>query len=1109
MTHTPGRVNPRARNNIQKAEKGEKWTGEDPTKEEVEAAITKMGVGKAGGDDEVLAEHLKYGGAACQEEVVRIVQTMWRRAAHAEETREADGWPGEWTLAIQVPLWKSKGDRNDKNTWRGVTLLSVGAKVLARVVADRVQKWMTPWRREDQMGFMSGRGTDDAHQVSRRIAEETAKGKNGSGNVVISMYDIEKAYPRVCRNALWDLMRRWGCDDRLVAVCRALHDHTRVVVRVHGGVSSEYMPERGLREGCPTSPPLFTAYHTAVMNDYEIRRRQAAELSGHTPGIKWTVQIDGKLSHIRRQKGTCIGTGHAKKVGSDTISKQTEVVIGSMCFADDTATVAEPGEEEQAERILVETTQDWEEKLHPGKTEKIWVIPEGRQETDVRRKGETETAKHVGAWLHENGKPNRDTLERVMRGKKAYARITRAWMMGARGSRSSVKERLARTTRINVMKAGVVPTMTAFCKTRAWSAYALAQVGLVERRALRAAFGITMKEVREHKIRHDRLYKAACWLPIDKVIKRETLRWMGHVARMKKDRLPKIALFGWRKGVDPKVGTWYGQERWMKNVLKEAQIPEMDWFRAAQSRGPSGKWQWLIDRAFPRDKATKSHKIKLNRFKVGYDCTERLPIPEKKRRIGRWPYKLDMQERECPVCGEISETGSALEKHYSDQHAVFDPEITTHQEVKCKYCGEHVRAATKLGEHREKYCKAWKRREKREGEGGDGWMPVSTPSAGDIPERWYVYTDGSGPATSQTWREQTPGDGAGWGVGVFRGDQAGVTHEEGAEEPAYKLSGPVITEKTNHLFVGAEEATNNTGELTAMIEGMIWLQTEMPDGGGVPITVRYDSEYAAGMTRGNLVPTTNVKLVEKAREVRKKLEEKRQISWSWVKGHSGENGNWWADKLADEGKQGSIGEHNERWAAPPTPVAEWEKDWMHEVCRKCGEDFQLDGRRSAAHETKCTGKGVQGMGFPGYMKCRKCGFLTGSGVEDTIKLMRQNRRYHEDECLGTDEANKTCRGCGMRVDDDAENPLMSRRMHEQKCAHFRNRAQSAEEAFWTCICGYKCGKANWQRNKEKHEAKCRGDSLLNRTCVCGFVQDESLPFVHWAHLKICKKAKAR
>merc|ERR1712208_80994 len=120
----------------------------------------------------------------------------------------------------------------------------------------------------------------------------------------------------------------------------------------------------------------------------------------------------------------------------------------------------------------------------------------------------------------------------------------------------------------------------------------------VERRALRAAFGINMRDVREWKIRHDRLYRAACWQPIDQVIKRETLRWMGHVARMKKDRMPKIAMFGWRKGINPKKGTWYDQARWMKNVLKEAQIPEMDWFNAAQSKGPGGKWQWMIDRAF-------------------------------------------------------------------------------------------------------------------------------------------------------------------------------------------------------------------------------------------------------------------------------------------------------------------------------------------------------------------------------------------------------------------------------------------------------------------------------------------------------------------------------
>ena len=30
-----------------------------------------------------------------------------------------------------------------------------------------------------------------------------------------------------------------------------------------------YKMERGLREGCPSSPPLFNCYHTAVMIDFE------------------------------------------------------------------------------------------------------------------------------------------------------------------------------------------------------------------------------------------------------------------------------------------------------------------------------------------------------------------------------------------------------------------------------------------------------------------------------------------------------------------------------------------------------------------------------------------------------------------------------------------------------------------------------------------------------------------------------------------------------------------------------------------------------------------------------------------------------------------------
>ena len=51
---------------------------------------------------------------------------------------------------------------------------------------------------------------DDALQVTRRLVEEVATSIDGSEGVELSFHDIEKAYPRVCRGALWDLLSRWG-----------------------------------------------------------------------------------------------------------------------------------------------------------------------------------------------------------------------------------------------------------------------------------------------------------------------------------------------------------------------------------------------------------------------------------------------------------------------------------------------------------------------------------------------------------------------------------------------------------------------------------------------------------------------------------------------------------------------------------------------------------------------------------------------------------------------------------------------------------------------------------------------------------------------------------
>ena len=72
-----------------------------------------------------------------------------------------------------------------------------------------------------------------------------------------------------------------------INVCKGLHNFTRFHTRVEGVTSRDYEADRGLKEGCPSSPPLFNLYHQAVLADFRIRRKRTAARLGLTAGVEW------------------------------------------------------------------------------------------------------------------------------------------------------------------------------------------------------------------------------------------------------------------------------------------------------------------------------------------------------------------------------------------------------------------------------------------------------------------------------------------------------------------------------------------------------------------------------------------------------------------------------------------------------------------------------------------------------------------------------------------------------------------------------------------------------------------------------------------------------
>ena len=67
----------------------------------------------------------------------------------------------DWKKGLVVRIWKGKGDRQDCNNFRGITLLSVPGKLLAHLLLTRIRNHLLKHQRPEQSGFTPGKSTTE------------------------------------------------------------------------------------------------------------------------------------------------------------------------------------------------------------------------------------------------------------------------------------------------------------------------------------------------------------------------------------------------------------------------------------------------------------------------------------------------------------------------------------------------------------------------------------------------------------------------------------------------------------------------------------------------------------------------------------------------------------------------------------------------------------------------------------------------------------------------------------------------------------------------------------------------------------------------------------
>ncbi|XP_060968346.1 uncharacterized protein LOC133035920 [Cannabis sativa] len=243
--------------------------------------------------------------------------------------------------ATNIVLIPKKKKPDQMSELRPISLCNVVAKVITKVLSNRMKSFLGDVISENQSAFIPGRLIADNFTISFEILHYLKRKQSGKDGFMALKLDLSKAYDRVDWHFLCAMLSRLGFDDKWVRLIFGFLSSVQYNVVSSGYTLGPITPSRGLRQGDPISPYLFLICAeglSALIKSFEARKLiHGCKVANGAPIVSHMLFADDSFLYCKATEREVANIQHMLDVFAKASGQQVNFAKSSVFFSSNTS----------------------------------------------------------------------------------------------------------------------------------------------------------------------------------------------------------------------------------------------------------------------------------------------------------------------------------------------------------------------------------------------------------------------------------------------------------------------------------------------------------------------------------------------------------------------------------------------------------------------------------------------------------------------------------------------------------------------------------------------------------------------------------------------------